>query len=91
MTPMTPSFTPDKSKVVNAVTAVRTNRRDLFERFHVKLFEERLDLSFGIWVLPAELHPNGPVDAYDLSNALMEIQRDIEQQSGQEVTVFLEH
>ena len=76
---------------MEAVNAVRSTRRDLLERFHVKLFEDRLDMSFGIWVLPAELHPNGPMDAYDLSNALMEIQRDIERKSGQEVTVFLEH
>jgi hypothetical protein len=88
---MTPSFTPDKDRVVQAVNAVRSTRRELLEKFHVRLFEERLDLSFGAWVLPAELLPNGPIDAYDLSNALMEIQRDIEQKSGQEVTVFLEH
>ncbi|HYE63235.1 MAG TPA: hypothetical protein VD997_14665 [Phycisphaerales bacterium] len=88
---MTPSFVPDKTKVAEAVDAVRKSRRDVLDRFHLQLFEDRLELSFGIWILPAIHHANGPFDGYDMARAVTDIQRDIEERSGQEVTVFLEH
>jgi hypothetical protein len=88
---MTPNFVPDRGRVAQAVDAVRKSRRDVLDRFHLHLYEDRLDLSFGIWVLPAEHHANGPFDGYDMAKAIIDIQRDIEERSGQEVTVFLEH
>jgi hypothetical protein len=85
---MTPGT--DKNKVSRAISSVRESRRELIERFHLQLSDEQLEESFGGWVLPAHLLANGTINSYELSRALEQIQEDIEQQSGQTVTVLLE-